>query len=82
MKCNYSKSLGLIAVLFFTATANAQTKDSVTREKKIDEVVLIGYGSVKKKNVTSAIENVKADVFENRPIYNVTQALYKVQQRG
>ena len=75
MKCNYSKSLGLIAVLFFTATANAQTKDSVTREKKIDEVVLIGYGSVKKKNATSAIENVKADVFENRPIYNVTQAL-------
>ena len=38
-------------------------------------MVLIGYGSVKKKNATSAIENVKADVFENRPIYNVTQAL-------
>lgn len=75
MKCNYSKSLGLIAVLFFTASANAQTKDSLTREKKIDEVVLIGYGSVKKKNVTSAIENIKAEAFEDRPIYNVAQAL-------
>lgn len=75
MKCNYSRNIGLIAVLFFTATANSQTRDTLTREKKIDEVVLIGYGTVKKKNATSAIENVKADVFENRPIYNVTQAL-------
>lgn len=75
MKCNYSRNLGLIAVFFFTATANSQTRDTLTREKKIDEVVLIGYGTVKKKNATSAIENVKAEVFEDRPIYNVTQAL-------
>lgn len=64
-----------MAVIFFTANANAQVKDSTTREKKIDEVVLIGYGSVKKKNLTSAVENIKADAFENRPLYNVGQAL-------
>lgn len=74
MNLNYSKSLGLIAVLYFTVGVNAQVKDSL-KEKKIEEVVVIGYGSVKKKNATSAIENIKADVFENRPIYDVGQAL-------
>ena len=71
------KGLGLIAVLYFTSSFQAQVKSdsAAVQEKKIDEVVLIGYGTVKKKNATSAIENVKADVFENRPIYNVTQAL-------
>ena len=71
------KGLGLIAVLYFTSSFQAQVKSdsAAVKEKKIDEVVLIGYGTVKKKNATSAIENVKADVFENRPIYNVTQAL-------
>ncbi|UFK97934.1 SusC/RagA family TonB-linked outer membrane protein [Kaistella faecalis] len=74
MNLNYSKSLGLIAVLYFTFGVNAQVSDSL-KEKNIEEVVVIGYGSVKKKNATSAIENIKADVFENRPIYNVGQAL-------
>lgn len=74
MNLKYSKSLGLIAVLYFAAGMNAQTKDSI-KEKTIEEVVVIGYGSVKKKNVTSAIENIKADVFEDRPIYNIGQAL-------
>jgi len=74
MNLNYSKSLGLIAVLYFTVGVNAQVTDSL-KEKKIEEVVVIGYGSVKKKNATSAIENIKADVFENRPIYDVGQAL-------
>ncbi|MBN9313174.1 MAG: SusC/RagA family TonB-linked outer membrane protein [Chryseobacterium sp. 39-10] len=68
--------LGLIAVLYFAASFQAQTaRDTLTKEKRIDEIVLIGYGSVKKKNLTSAIENIKADVFEDRPIYNVAQAL-------
>lgn len=74
MNLNYSKSLGLVAVLYFTFGVNAQVSDSL-KEKNIEEVVVIGYGSVKKKNATSAIENIKADVFENRPIYNVGQAL-------
>ena len=77
MNMNIKKGLGLIAVLYFTSSFQAQIKSdsSAIKEKKIDEVVLIGYGSVKKKNATSAIENIKADVFEDRPIYNVTQAL-------
>ena len=71
------KGLGLIAVLYFTSNFQAQVKSdsAAIKEKKIDEVVLIGYGTVKKKNATSAIENIKADAFEDRPIYNVGQAL-------
>lgn len=77
MNMSIKKGLGLIAVLYFTSSFQAQVKsDSIAvKEKKIDEVVLIGYGTVKKKNATSAIENIKADVFEDRPIYNVGQAL-------
>ncbi len=76
MNMNLKKSLGLIAVLYFSAGFQAQEKnDTLAKEKKIDEVVLIGYGGIKKQNLTSAVSTVKADAFDNRPIYNVGQAL-------
>ena len=34
----------------------------------LDEVVVIGYGTQKKVNLTGAVSSVKGDVFENRPI--------------
>lgn len=74
MNNKLSKSLSLIAAVYFTATYQAQVRDSV-REKKIDEVVLIGYGGVKKSNLTSAVSTVKADAFNERPISNVAQAI-------
>ena len=75
MKSVYSKSLVLIAAFYFTANLQAQEKKDDTREKKIDEVVLIGYGGVKKSNLTSAVSTVKADAFNDRPISNVAQAI-------
>lgn len=77
MNVKISKSLGLVAVLYFTANFNAQTapRDTVSKEQKIEEVVVIGYGSVKKSNLTSAVSTVKAETFDDRPIYNVGQAL-------
>ncbi|WP_299178375.1 SusC/RagA family TonB-linked outer membrane protein, partial [uncultured Chryseobacterium sp.] len=75
MNVKISKNLGLVAVLYFTSHFHAQTKDTLVKERKIDEVVLIGYGSVKKSNLTSAVSTVKADAFEDRPLYNVGQAL-------
>lgn len=41
----------------------------------LDEVVVVGYGSVKKGNLTNAVTVVKSDVLENRPILTVTDAL-------
>lgn len=75
MNVRISKSLGLVAVLYFTSHFHAQKKDTIVKEKKIDEVVLIGYGSVKKQHLTSAVSTVKADAFQDRPISNVAQAL-------
>lgn len=77
MNVKISRSLGIIAALYFTANFNAQTteRDTISKEKKIEEVVVIGYGSVKKSNLTSAVSTVKSETFDDRPIYNVGQAL-------
>ncbi len=47
----------------------------VKSENKLDEVVVVGYGTRAKGAITGAITTVKADVFENRPENNVFDAL-------
>lgn len=42
------------------------------------EVVIVGYGTQKKSNLTGAVEQVSGDVLENRSIPNVTQGLQGV----
>lgn len=44
----------------------------------IDEVVVVGYGSQKKVNVTGAVGMVNSEVLEARPVQNVSQALQGV----
>ncbi|MCT4589489.1 MAG: TonB-dependent receptor [Carboxylicivirga sp.] len=41
----------------------------------LDEVVVVGYGTQKKVNLTGAVESVTADMFEDRGVTNVTQTL-------
>ncbi|KFF12552.1 hypothetical protein IW15_13565 [Chryseobacterium soli] len=62
----------LIAVLYFGMNVNAQVtpKDSVQKEQKIEEVVLIGYGSQKKENVTGSIGTVSAKDLADKPNAN------------
>ncbi|MDQ0782266.1 SusC/RagA family TonB-linked outer membrane protein [Chryseobacterium sp. W4I1] len=62
----------LIAVLYFGMNVNAQTtpKDSLAKEQKIEEVVLIGYGSQKKENITGSIGIVSAKDLANKPNAN------------
>ena len=69
MNMSIKKGLGLIAVLYFTSSFQAQVKSDTTdvKEKKIDEVVLIGYGTQKKSNVTGAIASIKSADIENIP---------------
>ncbi len=43
--------------------------------KTLDEVVVVGYGTQKKVNVTGAVSMIGSDVIESRPVANVTQAL-------
>lgn len=45
----------------------------------LDEVVVVGYGTQKKVNLTGAVSVVNAKDFANRPLTNSTQALQGVQ---
>lgn len=44
----------------------------------LDEVVVVGFGSQKKANLTGAVASVSAEKFENRPVSNIGQALQGV----
>lgn len=41
----------------------------------LEEVVVVGYGTQKKVNLTGAVETVDSEVLENRPIKSATDAL-------
>lgn len=41
----------------------------------LDEVVVVGYGTQKKVNLTGAVSQVTEEVFQSRPVQNVSQAL-------
>lgn len=41
----------------------------------IDELVVVGYGTMRKSDLTGAVAAVNSEVFEDRPVSNVGQAL-------
>lgn len=46
--------------------------------QSLQEVVVVGYGTQKKVNLTGAVASVKGEVLENRPITNIGQGLQGV----
>lgn len=44
----------------------------------LDEVVVVGFGTQKKVNLTGSVSMVNSEVLENRPVQNVGQALQGV----
>jgi TonB-linked SusC/RagA family outer membrane protein len=42
---------------------------------KLDEVVIIGYGTTSKRDLVSSVSQVKSDVIENQPVARLDQAL-------
>ncbi len=44
----------------------------------LDEVVMVGFGTQKKVNLTGAVASAGAETFENRPVANIGQALQGV----
>ncbi|WP_255702649.1 carboxypeptidase-like regulatory domain-containing protein [Antarcticibacterium sp. 1MA-6-2] len=52
----------------------ALTPDSAT----LDEVVVVGYGTQKKVNLTGAVTTVDSEVLQSRPVPNVSQMLQGV----
>ena len=53
-------------------TLSVQLKEG---DQKLNELVVVGYGTQKKVNLTGAIAQVDSKALENRPVANVTQAL-------
>ena len=55
-----------------------QTTINITMEpslESIDEVVVIGYGSQKRTDVTGSVASINSDVLKERPITNIEEAL-------
>lgn len=59
---------------------NQQVLDIVLQDdsQALDEVVVVGFGSQKRVNLTGAVSTVKAEALESRPVTNVGQALQGV----
>ena len=46
--------------------------------RTLDEVVVVGYGTQKKLNLTAAVDQVTSEALENRAVPNITQGLQGV----
>lgn len=44
-------------------------------EKKLDEVVVVGYGTQKKLNLTSSVTQISGEALQNRPLKSVSEGL-------
>lgn len=58
-----------------TASTKAITVSLTLADAKLDEMIVVGYGTRTKGAITGAITTVKSDVFENRPLNNSFDAL-------
>ena len=61
-----------------TISVNGQTSLNITLiqdTKTLDEVVVIGYGTVQKSDVTGSVSSVKAEEIQAFPLLNAGQAL-------
>ncbi len=61
-----------------TVSTKGKTTINVTLEDEataLNDVVVIGYGTVKKKDLTGAVTSVSAKQIENIPVSNVSEAL-------
>ncbi|WP_077416263.1 SusC/RagA family TonB-linked outer membrane protein [Chryseobacterium sp. JV274] len=65
-----------LTVFLLPVLAMAQEKETKKEtEKNIDEVVLVGYSKVSKKDVTNAVGSVKADEVKDMPVNSAAEAI-------
>lgn len=63
-------------VSFLKITNNLPVKVVMQSEMRdIKEVVVVGYGTVEKRDVTGAISSINSKSFENQPIVDINQAI-------
>lgn len=65
-----------LTFFLFPVLAMAQEKETQKdKETNIDEVVLVGYSKVSKKDVTNAVGSVKADEVKDMPVNSAAEAI-------
>lgn len=74
MNSKYFRITVAIAALYFSEGLYAQEKDSL-KEQKIDEVVVIGYGKAKAKDLTGSVSVINLNKAENQPVADIGQAI-------
>jgi len=67
--------IGYLAQNVQVTNQNTLTINLLQDAKKLNEVIVVGYGTVKRANVVGSISKINADAIENRPITRVEQAL-------
>jgi TonB-linked SusC/RagA family outer membrane protein len=60
---------------FVIGSGNNFSVQMTQTAQSLNDVVVVGYGEQRKKDVTGSISTVKADVIEQRPLVKVEQAL-------
>jgi TonB-linked SusC/RagA family outer membrane protein len=74
------KSLRFTYVGYNPSDVAITGKSSVTvsltaEDKSLSEVVVVGYGTQKKKEITGSISNIKGEALANKPVQSFEQAL-------
>ena len=54
---------------------NNMTVSMLTNEESLDEIVVVGYGSSKRRDLIASVSTVKADQISNIPAANIAQGL-------
>lgn len=80
IKMTGSKSLQFSYIGMKTKTVNAAGKENVNvvledEATSLDDIVVIGYGTVKRRDLTGSVTSVNAKQIANIPVSNVSEAL-------
>ena len=78
LKVPDNSKLVISYVGYNTKEVAASANMNVTMEPtmtNLDDVVVIGYGTVKRKDLTTAVSTIGEDALENRPIVSAAQAI-------
>lgn len=74
MKCNL-RALSAGVLFFIGHTVAAQKKDTATGEQKIEEVVVVAFGTQKKDAIVGSVATVDKKVLQNQQATSVVSAL-------
>ena len=77
---NNGATLTITYIGYQTKTVKVGSQNNYTivleaNDKSLDEVVVIGYGTVKRRDLTGAVASVTGETLAKNPVANVAQAL-------